>query len=63
MKRFVVDLAIEHQLNYRQCYDRLLAGKFGPVERENGRLFVVVPDDAASPEPAATAEPVTGHTT
>ncbi len=49
----IVDLAIKEKLTYRTAYDMALAGKFGPVERDGGKLVVVVPEPA--PEPGSPA--------
>lgn len=36
----VTDLAIEHRISYRSCFERVVRGDFGPVERVGNRLYV-----------------------
>lgn len=52
MRLRIVDIAIREKLPYRLAYDAVLAGKFGLIEREGSKIFVVVPDPAPVPQPA-----------
>jgi len=44
------NVAVREKLSYASTYSRALRGDFGPVVREDGRLFVLQPEDPETPD-------------
>jgi hypothetical protein len=52
----ITDIAIRERLGYQVARERALKGCFGPVERVDGRLYVVPQPDRAAEQPHGQAE-------